>query len=175
MKFSRQERLGVLSRGRFGVLGLAILGLAASAGGIHAATTSTTFNVSLTITSSCTVSATALAFGSTGVIAAPINNTSTVTVTCTNSTPYNVGLDVGTGTGATTATRKMTSGANTVNYTLYQDSGRSILWGTTIGTNTVTGTGNGAAQAITVYGQVPAQSTPAPGGYSDTITTTVTY
>jgi spore coat protein U-like protein len=140
-----------------------------------AATTTTTFNVSLTITASCTVSATAMAFGSTGVIAANIDNTSTVTVTCTNTTAYNVGLDAGTGSGATVAVRKMTAGGATVNYSLYQNAGRTTVWGNTIGTDTVTGTGNGSAQALTVYGRVPSQTTPAPGAYSDTITVTVTY
>jgi spore coat protein U-like protein len=49
------------------------------------------------------------------------------------------------------------------------------VWGTTIGTNTVSATGNGASQSYTVYGQVPAQTTPAAAVYTDTITVTVTY
>jgi len=142
---------------------------------VRAATTTTTFNVSLAITASCAVSATPLAFGSSGVIAANIDNTSTVSVTCTNTTPYNVGLDAGAGTGATVATREMTAGGATVNYTLYQNPGRSTIWGNTVGTDTMGGTGNGSAQILTVYGRVPSQSTPAPGAYSDTITVTVTY
>lgn len=140
-----------------------------------AATTTTTFNVSLTITSSCSVSATAMGFGSTGLISANIDATSTVTVTCTNTTAYNVGLDAGNGAGATVATRKMTSGGATIDYTLYQDAGRTTVWGETNGVDTVGGTGNGSGQAITVYGRVPSQSTPAPATYSDTITVTVTY
>ena len=162
-------------RRRLSTLGLAAGFLLLSAELLRAATATTTFNVSLTITASCTVSATALAFGSTGLIAANIDNSSSVTVTCNNSTPYNVGLDAGTGTGATVATRKMTSGGATVNYTLYQNAGRTTIWGTTIGTDTATGTGNGSAQVLTVYGRVPAQTTPASGSYSDTITVTVTY
>jgi spore coat protein U-like protein len=142
---------------------------------VGAATTSATFNVSLIINPGCLVSATPLAFGSSGVIAVNIDNTSTLTVTCTNGMPYNVGLDAGTGTGATIATRLMTASSNTVNYTLYQDLGRSILWGNTVGTNTVSGTGSGSAQAITVYGRVPTQSTPAPASYGDTVMVTVSY
>jgi spore coat protein U-like protein len=69
----------------------------------------------------------------------------------------------------------MTSGGATVNYTLYSDSGRTTVWGTTIGTNTVAATGSGAAQSYTVYGRIPAQTTPAPGTYNDTVTVTVTY
>ena len=141
----------------------------------QASTTSTTFNVSMTITASCTVSATALTFGSSGIIAANVDNTSTVTVTCTNSTPYDVGLDAGIGSGATVAAREMTSGGAIINYTMYQDPTRTIVWGNTIGTNTCPGAGNGSAQALTVYGRVPAQSTPAPGAYNDTINVTVTF
>jgi spore coat protein U-like protein len=141
----------------------------------QASTTSTTFNVSLTITASCAVSATALAFGSAGIIAANVDNTSTVTVTCTNTSPYDVGLDAGTGTGATVANRLMTAGGATINYTMYQDPARAIVWGNTVGTNTCPGTGNGSGQALTVYGRVPPQSTPAPGAYNDTINVTVTF
>ena len=121
-------------------------------------TVTTTFGVSATVQSTCLISATGLSFGTyTGVVA---NSTSTVSVTCTNTTTYNVSLNPGTASGATVTTRKMggPSGA-LLNYGLYSDSGHSVNWGQTIGTDTVTGTGNGSAQNITVYGQVPQRST----------------
>ena len=62
-----------------------------------------------------------------------------------------------------------------LSYAMYTDSARSVNWGQTIGTDTVVGTGNGASQALTVYGSVPAGQYVAPGAYSDTITATVTY
>jgi spore coat protein U-like protein len=49
------------------------------------------------------------------------------------------------------------------------------VWGNTVGTDTVAATGSGAAQSYTVYGRITAQTTPAPGTYTDTITVTVTY
>jgi spore coat protein U-like protein len=116
-----------------------------------------------------------LNFGSQGVLVANVDNTSTLQVQCTNTTPYNIGLDAGTGSGATVAARKMSSGANTITYSLYRDSGRATVWGNTVGTNTVSGIGNGASQAYTVYGRVPPQTTPAAATYTDTITVTVTY
>src|SRR5947209_8706739 len=150
--------------------------LFASATGSWAATTTTTFTVQMTITTSCTiVSASTLDFGTQGVLTANVDQTSTVQVQCTNTTPYNIGLNAGTGTGATVSNRKMTSGANTVNYSLYSNAGRTTNWGNTVCTDTVSSTGNGAAQSFTVYGRVPAQTTPAPGAYTDTITVTVTY
>ena len=58
---------------------------------------------------------------------------------------------------------------------LYSNSGRTVVWGNTVGTNTIAGTGNGSVHNLTVYGSVPAQTTPAAGTYTDTITVTVTY
>ena len=140
----------------------------------EAATATTTFAVTATVQATCLVSATALAFGTyTGAVA---NSTSTVSVTCTNTTPYNVGLSAGLATGATVTTRKMTGPASAVlGYAMYSDSAHSVNWGQTIGTDTVAGTGNGSAQAITVYGQTVAAQYVAPGAYADTITATVTY
>src|ERR1051325_2529104 len=155
---------------------LAVLFLIESGKVVGAATTTSTFTVQMTITATCTVnSASTLNFGTQGVLATNVDQTSTIQVTWTHTTPYNAGLDAGTGTGATVATRKMTSGANTVNYTLYSNSGRTTVWGNTVGTDTVAATGNGSAQSYTVYGRVPPQAAPAPGTYTDTITVTVTY
>src|SRR4051812_10023563 len=152
------------------------VGLLPSASVSFAATSTATFSVQVTIVATCTInSASALNFGSQGVLTANVDQTSTIQVQCTNTTPYNIGLDAGLGSGATVAVRKMTSGGATVNYTLYSDSGRTTVWGVTIGTNTVAGTGNGAAQSYTVYGRIPAQTTPAPGSYADTVTVTVSY
>lgn len=151
------------------------LGLAVKpASATTTATASTTFTVSATIQATCLVSAQSLSFGTyTGAVA---NATSQVSVTCTNTTAYNVGLDAGKASGATTSTRQM-GGPNgaLLNYALYSDSNRSTNWGNTVGTDTVTGTGNGSAQSITVYGQIPAGQYLAPGSYQDTITATVTY
>lgn len=142
---------------------------------VHALTAGTTFQVTATVDPSCVVSATTLAFGTyTPGTAKP--GTSTVSVTCTNLTSYSVGLDAGAGTGASIATRIMNSSANTLNYSLYQDSGHATVWGNTVGTNTpAASTGSGAQQDITVYGLIPSAQTPAAGSYSDTINVTVTY
>lgn len=152
------------------------VGLTLVGGGAYAATATTTFTVSATIAATCIInSAGNLNFGAQGVLSANVDQTSTISVQCTNTTPYTVGLDPGTGSGATVAVRKLTNGGATINYSLYSDSGRSTVWGETVSTDTVAGTGNGAAQSLTVYGRIPAQTTPAPNTYSDTITVTVTY
>ncbi|WP_167449285.1 Csu type fimbrial protein [Mesorhizobium hawassense] len=138
-------------------------------------TTSTGSAWTATINANCTVSASSVNFGSVGVLASNADTTGSITVRCTNSTPYTIGLGAGSGSGATVANRKMTSGARTVTYSLYSDSARTTVWGNTIGTDTSAGTGSGLDQVYSVYARAPAQTTPAPGAYSDTVVVTVTY
>ena len=147
-----------------------------SSGAAFAGTTTSTFQVQVTVQASCTiVSSPTLDFGTQGAFAANVDQISIILVLCTNTTPYDIGLNAGTGSGATVAVRKMTSGGATVSYSLYTNAGRSTVWGNTVGTDTVSATGNGAAQSYTVYGRIPPQTTPAPATYADTITLTVTY
>jgi spore coat protein U-like protein len=158
---------------------LAVCGAAALIGVIGygsavAATVTTTMGVSLTITAGCVTTATPLAFGSTGVLAAPIAQTSTVNVTCTNTTPYNVGL--GLGVQPATLQRNMSAGSTgLVSYNLWRNSGHTLAWGETVNTDTVAGTGTGISQPITVYGEVIAQTSPAPGAYADSVVVTITF
>jgi spore coat protein U-like protein len=147
------------------------------AGAAGAQTATTTFNVQMTINGQCVInSASNIDFGAKGVINVNVDATGTIVVQCTTGTTYNIGLDAGTGTGATVAQRRMTGpGAAVINYGLFRDGGHATVWGNTIGTDTQAGTGNGAAQSLTVYGRVAPQTTPAPGSYTDTVTVTLTY
>jgi len=158
-------------------ISMAGLGLAVSATmcatPAFAATATTTMSVTATVQATCTISATTLAFGTYSGV--QLDGSSTLTVNCTNTTPYTLALDAGTGTGATVATRKMSASAQTLNYSLYQDSGRATLFGQTTGTDTAAGTGNGGAQPLTVYGRISGGQLPTPGSYADTITATITY
>jgi len=156
----------------------AVLGalLALGCAPVLAATQTTTFNVTATVAAACTISATDLAFGTYSPAAAlPTDASSTVTTTCTLAAPYNIGLNAGTGAGATVAARKMTSGANLLTYSLYQDAARLVVWGNTIGTDTVALVGTGLAVPTTVFGRIPALQNVPVGGYADLITATVTF
>lgn len=134
----------------------------------------TSFTVTAIVQANCSISATALAFGT--YSGALINSTSTISVTCTSTTAYNVGLNPGVATGATVTNRMMTGpSASHLGYKLFRDSGRTSNWGNTVGTDTVAGTGSGVVQSLPVYGQIPAGELVVPGGYSDTITATITY
>jgi spore coat protein U-like protein len=150
-----------------------VAGLAAPVA--NATTTTANMSVQLILASSCTIgSVAALDFGSVTSLAAALSATANILVTCTSGTPYTVELSAGGGTGATTAVRKMTSGANTVNYSIYKEVAHTNVFGTGA-TEKVSATGNAAAQTYTAYGLVPIQTTPPIGTYIDTVTVTVTY
>ena len=152
---------------------VAALALAFLPAAVRAGTATTTFTVTATVASTCSITATNIAFGTyTGTA---ISTTGSVTVTCTNTTAYNVGLSAGMATGATVTTRKMTLNSATLSYSLTQDSAHATNWGVTVGTDTVAGTGNGAAQTLTVYALLAGGQLVAPGTYTDTITATVSY
>jgi spore coat protein U-like protein len=153
-------------------IGVLALGLGSTSA--LAATTTTTFQVTATVQANCLISATTAAFPAySGVVA---DTTATLTVTCSNTTTYSIGLNAGLATGATVTTRAMT-GPNSalLNYGLFQDSAHSVNWGDTIGNGAVSGTGDGLAQNITIYGQIPAGQFVEAGSYQDTITATITF
>lgn len=144
-------------------------------GEAFSATATGSFQVQINIQAACVVSgATNMNFGNAGVLAANIDQTSTITVQCTTTTPYSISLDRGLN-GASVTARQMAGTGGVINYSLFRDAGRTQNWGETISTDTVAGIGSGANQNYTVYGRVPSQATPAPALYSDTITVTVTY
>jgi len=149
--------------------------LAAALPAAASTTKTTTFQVSLVISNDCAISANALSFGTSGVLSADINQSTTLSVTCSNTTPYSVGLDAGSVSGSTVNLRLLGNGSATVQFQLYSDSAHTTLWGNTAGTNTVSGTGTGSAQSLTVYGVVPAQITPAANTYTSTVTASVTF
>lgn len=163
---------------RTGIFALSLLLLApffVSLG--RAATDTATFEVRIEILTACTIaSANDLDFGSHGFLNANIDATTTLGIQCTASTPYDVGLSAGSGGGATVSTRLMTGpGSATIGYSLYKDSGRTVVWGDTGSPDVLVGTGNGSIQSLTVYGRVPGQPTPIAGNYIDTVTVTLTF
>ena len=155
----------------------AVIGCAFLASSIRAATSTTSFQVQLTIVASCSVAAPAtLDFGSTGSLAAVAPATTTINVTCTPTTAYDIALNKGSH-GSSVSDRKMQGAVHSaqISYKLTQDVAGLINWGETIGSDTETGVGTGLAIPHVAYGSVPAQATPVPDVYSDTITVTITY
>lgn len=143
-----------------------------------AATITGNLPVTATVINNCVFGTiTPVAFGNYDPTSAtPNNNTGSIVVTCTSGDVYNIGLNAGTFAGATVTTRRMTGpSAGGLSYFLYRDSGRTLNWGETIGTDTVQQTGNALPQTATVFGQIPAAQAVTAGSYSDTVGITVTF
>lgn len=146
-----------------------------------AGSASGSFQVNATVVSACSVTGSLLNFGTSldpVASAVPVDATSTLTVQCTNTTPYAVSLNAGLNAGGASVfgSRSMKSGAHLLGYQLYLDSGRATVWGDgTASSSTVSGTGTGSNQSITVYGRLPTLSGAVPGAYSDTVTITISY
>lgn len=125
---------------------------------------------------SCTVSITALAFGT--FVGAQLNNTATATVDCGGIggnafIPLTIAVNGG---GGTIAARRLVNGANQLSYQIYTDAARSIVWGNGTTGSTVAGSASNTVNSVhTVYGRVPAATTPPTGTYTDTLTFTVTF
>lgn len=144
----------------------------------YAATETTTFTVTASIASTCTVAATTLAFGSYAPsTSTPTAASNTVNITCTNGTGYTVALDKETTAGGAVTQRLMAGpGGATLNYNIYTTVAATTVWGHATGaTVTQAATGNGLVQPLTGYGQIAPSQYNTAGSYTDTITVTVTY
>jgi len=137
-----------------------------------------TFAVTAQFAPSCSVAAGALAFGASipTPVTTPVLSTTVISAVCSTTVPYTVALGAGTGPTATPAVRQMTSGANVLNYSIFEDAARTQVWGDGTGGTVVSAqTGTGAPQSITAYGSIAAGQTPAIGTYTDTITVAVVF
>lgn len=158
------------------LLGTASYPASCSSGGNDGGSSSFPFTASASVLPMCNPVFTVndVDFGSHGSLVASIDTSATMAPQCTNTTPYQIGLD--NGINASGSSRRMKSGSGAyVGYELYRDNGRTQRWGSTLNVDTLSAAGNGSPQTVTIYGRVAPQTTPAAGGYSDTVTVTVTY
>ena len=98
------------------------------------------------------------------------SGTDALEVLCNPGVQYTLTFDAGQN-AAVIANRamKLTAGTALVNYQLYSDAARTNVL------NTISGTGTGTSQVVTVYGRVPAQAAPPPGSYRDVVIITVAF
>lgn len=122
----------------------------------------------------CTIDIAALSFGSIDPLAnAASDSVTTFTVTCPVDTAYSATVTAGAGSYAD---RRMTSAGGTLDYQLYTEASRSLVWGDgSAGTSVISGSAGPAGVTRSLYGRVPAQPMAIPGSYSDTLLVTVTY
>jgi spore coat protein U-like protein len=111
--------------------------------------------------------------------------TASWTVTCTavgsGSASVAGSLALSTGSSGTYTSRTMRSGANVLNYNVYETPSNTVVYGDgTAGTFTPTAAGTVSAGqqyvvAGTFYGFVPPLQNVSPGSYSDVLVITVSY
>jgi len=143
---------------------------------VNAAQT-TTLTVSATVTTSCAVTASTVAFGSyPGTAVSPtIDVVSNIVVTCPVGNNYDVRLDNGANANGGQRRMLVTSGpAAYLNYELYRDVSRTQRFGNA-NFERVTGVGGGGPQSIPVYARLPGAQVVPLGGYLDTIQVTMQF
>jgi spore coat protein U-like protein len=134
------------------------------------------------------VNAGSLAFGSYDYFSrAPNDSLANMTVTCNRlGAPQKLTVLVRMGqgmNGSSVSSRRMlhTGGrGDTLDYNLFRDPGRSSVWGSSDGVNTVSADlsipNNGSASAtLTIYGRIPIQQDASPGLYADSVQVTIEY
>jgi len=153
--------------------------LAVTTSAVLAATSpaTATFQVLITVAKACSVTAGAgsnINFNTVDSSATNLSASSNISVTCSKSTPYNIGMlpsnNLTLGAGVMSP---LVAGPDTIPYQLRSVSPTGAIWGST-GTDTVAGTGTGAAQTIPVYATVASVNV-TPGAYADTVTVQVNY
>lgn len=158
--------------------GAATLGV----GQADAATDTANLVVEAEVTANCSISTTGLNFGQYDPVgthaSTDLDGTGTIQVTCTSGSTGAITLSQGAnadpGSTDDVPLRRMTDGAEFLGYFLYQDSGRTTVWGNSATTD-VDHLGTGTSTDVTVYGRVTAGQNVAAGSYSDTVVATITF
>ena len=120
----------------------------------------------------CTISPQSVAFGSYDPLSpAPLDGVGNVAISCSAPASFTISLGAGNGT---VEQREMRSGLDAMQYNLYVDSARMLVWDDGMGPgNTVWDTTQSGNYAI--YGRVPARQNLSAGTYADSIVVTITY
>lgn len=134
------------------------------------AESTTTMDVSLTITAGCAITATAMTFPAPTALE-ELNTTAQINITCSAGTPFEIGLDAGAHSADVAARDMQDAGTlDTITYSIYQSGAHNVVWGNTQGVDTVASSGSGFVQQFAAYGNIPVPAViPAAGTYTDTI------
>ncbi len=146
------------------------------------------FKVNLTVQASCNVTAAIgtqdINFGAVdakAIVALTASSAATIDVECSKGTPFKVALSpTGTSTTGTGTLKSTTTGnSDTIPYSLYSNAGATTVWGNTVSTNTVNGTGTGFGGGASLFKYTATAKVLTtdvkPDTYSDTVAVAVTY
>lgn len=131
----------------------------------------------------CSAGGNTVAFGNYNVLSStPTDGSATLSVTCNDliSILVDYTITLSTGSSGNYTARTMQNAGRNLQYNLYTDAARTIVWGNGSGGSSSVVDGYllsvlSITKFYTVYGRVPAQQVVPIGGYSDSIVMTVTY
>lgn len=159
------------------ILSLAVLSLISIPA--FAGTATANLNISASVSAVCSISTSPVAFGAYDPVSAnastDLTASGTVTVACTKGASATI--DLGNGGNLSAGSRRMSSGSDFLNYSLYKDAARTQVWGSGLagGTTLTYNSASKAATGITVYGTVPQAQDVTVGSYSDVVLATINY
>jgi spore coat protein U-like protein len=134
------------------------------------------FQVRANVINDCNINVGSLVFPNSGVLASAVRSTSNMSIQCSKNTPYRIAFSGSANGGSMTARKlKNTGTAELVSYRISNTLDGVSLGDGNSGTVLLSGTGDGNVANQTVFGIVPAQTTPSPGDYKDSITATVSF
>jgi spore coat protein U-like protein len=132
-----------------------------------------------TAQAACSLTSTSIAFGNYDIFsAAPLDTLGQVIFRCGNN-DHDVSISLDRGGAPTFNPRRMLNGGNTLNYNLYLDAARTVIWGDgSAGTQNFfvhNPQANNRDISVPIYGRIPAGQEASVGNYSNTLTATINF
>jgi spore coat protein U-like protein len=129
---------------------------------------------------SCSISTVSgVSFGSYDALNAnPVDQTGSISYQCSILYIGTVTVDLSTGGSGSYSPRRMQKAAATLQYNLYRDATRLLVWGNGTGGTSRFGPVVpvlGLPQTLTIYGRIPAGQTSPVGNYTDTVVATINF
>ena len=126
----------------------------------------------------CSLSSTSISFGNYDVFnTSPLDTNGSIVYRCGNA-DNNISISLNQGGASSFNPRRMLNGSQALNYNLYLDAARTIIWGDgTDGTQTyfIKNPPNNQDVTVPVYGRVPTGQSVSKGAYGNTITVTINF
>ena len=126
----------------------------------------------------CSLSSTSISFGNYDVFSTAALDTNGSIVYRCGGGDNNISISLNHGGAPSFNPRRMLKGSEILNYNLYLDAARTVIWGDgTAGTQTysIRNPPNNQDVTVPVYGRVPLGQSVSKGAYTDTITVTINF
>ena len=164
---------------RLMVVTTAVFGALVVSQGTAAAQATDNLPVQATVVANCNINApNTLQFGNydPAVVnaAADLDGATTIEVRCTKNSP-NVWIGLDLGGNASGTTRRMTDGTEFLSYEIYQDAGRTTVWGDILADGVSYVPVTSAWTNLNVYGRVPQAQDVGVGVYNDSVLATINF